>query len=232
MTRLAVLSDVHANSPALRAVIADVRDRHADAVAYLGDIVFRGPDPAGCIELMATLEPVAWIRGNTDEWYLADAPEREVGGYVSFGLQRLTRPQRVFLSDLPQHAVARLDETSVLCVHGSPRKQDENLFPDTPLAGPLEHVTEDIVVCGHTHLPFLSGAGDVVAFNVGSVGMPFDADPRACYGLLTTAGEGVDMEIVRVPYDIDETVRLAREAGLPNVEHYERAVREGIPAFG
>ncbi len=232
MTRLAVLSDVHANSPALRAVIEDVRARRADAVAYLGDIVFRGPDPGGCIEQLATLEPVVWIRGNTDEWYLPDAPEREVAGYVAFGLRRLTRPQRVFISQLPTRAVTRLDGTSVLCVHGSPRRPDENLFPDTPLEEPLAGVTEDVVACGHTHLPVVREAGGVVVFNVGSVGTPFDGDPRASYGMLTTSGEGVDVEIVRVAYDASETVRLAREAGMPHAGLYERAVREGIPAFG
>lgn len=232
MTRLAVLSDVHANSPALRAVVDDVRSREVDAVAYLGDIVFRGPDPGGCIELLATLEPVAWIRGNTDEWYLPDAPEHEVGGWVAFGRERLSRPQRVFLSDLPRRAVTRVGETSVLCVHGSPRRQDENLFPDTPLADPVAGVGEDIVVCGHTHLPFFGGTDGVVVFNVGSVGMPFDGDPRASYGLLTTAGEGVDIEIVRVAYDTAETVRLAREAKLPGIGHYERSVLDGIAAFG
>ncbi len=232
MTRLAVLSDVHANSPALAAVIDDLRTRRADSVAYLGDIVFRGPDPAGCIELMASLEPVAWILGNTDEWYLAEVPEREVGGYVAFGHARLARPQRAFLAGLPHTAVTRLDGTSVLCVHGSPRRQDENLLPDTLLDEPLAGVAEDIVVCGHTHLPFLGGAGGVAAFNVGSVGMPFDGDPRACYGMLTTSGEGVDVEVVRVAYDVGETVRLARKAELPHVERYEQAVREGVPAFG
>lgn len=232
MTRLAVLSDVHANSPALRAVAADLLARGVDAVAYLGDIVFRGPDPAGSIALMASLEPVAWIRGNTDEWYLPDAAEREVGGYVSFGRARLGRPDRTFLSDLPARAVARLDGTSLLCVHGSPRSQDENVRRDTPLDEIVAGMTEDIVVCGHTHLPFIGGAGAVVVVNVGSVGMPFDGDPRACYALFTTSGEGVDAELVRVPYDVEETVALARAAAMPNVELYEQAVREGVPSFG
>lgn len=232
MTLLAVLSDVHANTPALRAVAEDLRRRHVDAVAYLGDIVFRGPDPGGAIELLASLEPVAWIRGNTDEWYRAGATTRELGGYVAFGLEHLTRVQRVFLGELPVSAVTRVGETSVLCVHGSPRAQDENVRADSPLDEMLAGVTEDVVVCGHTHLPFLGGAGAVVLLNVGSVGMPFDGDPRASYGLFTSAEDGVDVEIVRVPYDTREAARLAHEAGLPNAERYERAVREGIPAFG
>jgi putative phosphoesterase len=232
MTRLAVLSDVHANSPALRAVVEDVRVRDVDGVVYLGDIVFRGPDPAGSIELMAGLEPVVWIRGNTDEWYVADAPDEETGGYVAFGRDLLHRPDRVFLGGLPRQAVTHLGETSVLCVHGSPRSQSENVFPDAPLDEIVAGVTEDVVVCGHTHLPFLGGAGTVVVFNVGSVGMPFDGDPRASYGLLTTAGEGVDLELVRVPYDTSLTIALAREAGLPHVDLYERSVRTGIAAFG
>lgn len=232
MTTLAVLSDVHANTPALRAVADDLRARAVDAVAYLGDIVFRGPDPGGCIELMASLEPVAWIRGNTDEWYVADAAAHELAGYVAFGLERLSRVQRVFLGDLPQRAVTRIGDTTVLCVHGSPRAQDENVRADGPLDEILAGVTEDVVVCGHTHLPFLGGAGAGIVVNVGSVGMPFDGDPRACYALFTSAEEGVDIEIVRVPYDTGETARLAREAGLPDAERYARAVREGAFAFG
>jgi putative phosphoesterase len=232
MTRLAVLSDIHANAPALRAVIADLRGRDVDAVAYLGDIVFRGPDPAGSIALLASLEPVVWIRGNTDEWYLEDAADTEAGGYVAFGRGLLHRPDRVFLGELPRQAVTRIGETSVLCVHGSPRSQSENVFPDAELDEVMVDVTEDVVVCGHTHLPFLGGAGAVVVCNVGSVGMPFDGDPRASYALLSTSGEGVDIEIVRVPYDTAETVALARAAGLPHADLYEQAVREGVPAFG
>jgi putative phosphoesterase len=231
MTTLAVLSDVHANTPALRAVIADLRAREADAVAYLGDIVFRGPDPGGCIELLATLEPVAWIRGNTDEWYLPEAHAGEASGYVGFGRKLLTMPQRRFLADLPRTAVARVDETSVLCVHGSPRAQDENLFPDTPLAGPVEGVAQDVVVCGHTHRPFVSQVGGTLVFNVGSVGMPMDGDARASYGLITSIGHDTETRSVRVAYDVDEAVRMARDAGLPHLDKYEATLRTGVPAF-
>jgi putative phosphoesterase len=232
MTRLAVLSDVHANSPALRAVADDVRSRSVDGVAYLGDIVFRGPDPSGSIELMAALEPVAWIRGNTDEWYLPAAPDVPgPGGYVSFGLPLLTRPQRVFLSDLPVTAVVALDEAMVLCTHGSPRDPSENVFADADLAAVVADVEEDVVVCGHTHLPFIAGAGDIVVCNVGSVGMPFDGDPRASYAVITDEGDGAGIEIVRVAYDVDETVWLAREAGLPLLDKYEATLRTGVAAF-
>lgn len=232
MTRLAVLSDVHANIPALTAVLDDVRTRDVDGIAYLGDIVFRGPDPSGCSELLAAMEPVAWIRGNTDEWYLETAsPGQDPGGYVSFGRPLLTHPQRVFLAALPRTAVVALDEATVLCVHGSPRDPAENLFPDTDLAPPLAQVEEDVVVCGHTHRPFKGEADGIQLFNVGSVGMPLDDDPRACYGIVTDEGEGFGLEIVRVHYDVDETVRLARAAGLPHLAEYEATIRSGVSKY-
>jgi putative phosphoesterase len=232
MTRLAVLSDVHANTPALRAAIEHLRGQDVDGVAYLGDIVFRGPDPGGSIELLATLEPVAWIRGNTDEWYLESAPDAEgPGGYVAFGRSLLTRPQSAFLGELPRTAVVTLDEATLRCVHGSPRDQSENLFPDTPLGPAVAAVEEDLVACGHTHLPFIRDADGISVFNVGSVGMPFDGDPRASYGIVDDEGDEVRLEIVRVAYDVDETVRLARSSGLPHPDLYEGTVRSGIAAF-
>jgi putative phosphoesterase len=232
MTRLAVLSDVHANTPALRVVIDDLRSRDVDGVVYLGDIVFRGPDPGGAIDLMASLEPVAWIRGNTDEWYLEGAEGAGAAQpYVDFALPRLTRPQRAFLADLPRTATVNLDGTTMLCVHGSPRDQAENIFPDTPLEPLLEGVDEDVVVCGHTHLPFLRRSGATVVFNVGSVGMPFDGDNKASYGLVTATSDSLELNVVHVRYSMDAVVEMAREAGLPNVDKYETTIRTGISSF-
>lgn len=232
MTRLAILSDVHANTPALRAVADDLRRRDADAVAFLGDIVFRGPDPSGSIDLLASLRPVAWIRGNTDEWYLPGADAGDAGGFVEFGQSLLSPADRELLAGMPKQAVVALGETSVLCVHGSPRAQAENVRPDTPLDEILEGVSDDVVACGHTHLPFVRREGRVTVVNDGSAGIPFDGDPRASYALLSTRGDGVDVEIVRVAYDAEETLALARAAGMPGIANYERALREGVPAFG
>ena len=233
MTRIAILSDVHANTPALLAVAADLATRDVDAVAYLGDIVFRGPDPGGSIELMASLAPVAWIAGNTDAWYTPAAPASvEVGGYVAFGRRLLTRPQREFLGELPERAVTRAGAVSILCVHGLPRSNNENVRSDSPLEGIVEGVEEDVVVCGHTHVAFAAEAGGVTVFNVGSVGMPFDGDPRACYGIVDGSGARARTETVRVAYDAERTLALGRQVGMPQMDLYERTLLQGIPAFG
>ncbi len=109
----------------------------------------------------------------------------------------------------------RLDDLKVLLVHGSPRKVNEYLFeerPDDYFERIMDSAYADVLVCGHTHLPYhkLLPSGRQV-INAGSVGKPKDQDSRACYVLLAATGRELTVEFVRVPYDI-ERIAQAIEA--------------------
>jgi diadenosine tetraphosphatase ApaH/serine/threonine PP2A family protein phosphatase len=117
----------------------------------------------------------------------------------------------------------------VLLVHGSPRKVNEYLFEDRP-DGSFERILDtaqaDVLVCGHTHLPYhrvLPSARHVI--NAGSVGKPKDGDARACFIVLTAHGRNLDVEFVRVAYDVEAAARAIEASDMPH--EFAAMLREG-----
>jgi putative phosphoesterase len=241
--RIALFSDVHANLPALEAVLADIDRRQPDAVYCLGDLVGYAPWPN---EVVAEIRRrrIPTIAGNYDEGvglasdncgcaYKTDA-DKDLGAQsIAFTNELVKAEERAYLRGLPRHL--RIDfggkegMIKLLLVHGSPRKINEYLFADRPedsLLRILEQADADVLFFGHTHKPFhrqlASGSGSDTryrhAVNIGSVGKPKDGDPRACYVLLTVDGESslADPESIGV-----EFVRVAYD-----VEQAARAVEE------
>ena len=212
---LAVLYDVHGNLPALEAVLEDASAAGARRFVLGGDYALFGPWPAETVGLLRTLD-AEWIRGNGERWIAnpAEAPGDPV-------VQNALRASRERLGQDTVAALAALPEShslgDALFVHGSPPSDVRSFFPSPAPdeAELLAGVSGDRLVFGHTHLQFRRrGAGGIELVNPGSVGMPFDGDPRAGYGLIGDDGE---MELRRVVYD-----RVAAAA----------AVRAHFPDFG
>jgi diadenosine tetraphosphatase ApaH/serine/threonine PP2A family protein phosphatase len=109
---------------------------------------------------------------------------------------------------------------SVVLVHGSPRRVNEYLYedrPDASLERLLDQAQADVLICGHTHLPYhriLPSGRQVI--NAGSVGKPKDHDPRACYLVLRVNGKTIEVEFVRVPYDVERTARAIEATEMPD----------------
>jgi predicted phosphodiesterase len=114
---------------------------------------------------------------------------------------------KAFLRELPMQIPVKIGELRVMLVHGSPRKVNEYLYedrPDSSFERLLDLVEADVLVCGHTHLPYrkvLPSERHVI--NAGSVGKPKDYDPRACYLVLRVNGRELDVEFIRVAYDVE-----------------------------
>ena len=204
--RIALFSDVHANLPALQAVLADMDRRRPDAIYCLGDLVGYNRWPDGVIDLVRK-RGIPTIAGNydhgigraSDECGCAYKTEEEKKmGAIS--IERTNRlvgeDQRRYLRTLPAHlrVVYQLnnDNLDLLLVHGSPRKINEYLFEDRDeksMVRILEGASADILCFGHTHKPYhrvfpYDREGRTAyrhAINIGSVGKPKDGDPRACY---------------------------------------------------
>jgi diadenosine tetraphosphatase ApaH/serine/threonine PP2A family protein phosphatase len=200
MAPLAVLYDIHGNLPALEAVLADAGSAGAERFLLGGDYALFGPFPDETLAALQGLDAVGRIRGNVDRWsaHPDDAPEDAL-------IQEAIVACREAVGD---HAVAELDSLPEQLVHEGTRYchaspiSDVRSFLPTPgedEAELLAGVTERRLVFGHTHLAFkrTSDAG-IELFNPGSVGMPFDGDPRAAYALL---GEDGSLEHRRVAYD-------------------------------
>jgi diadenosine tetraphosphatase ApaH/serine/threonine PP2A family protein phosphatase len=200
MATAALLYDIHGNLAALEGVLADARGAGAEQFVLGGDYALFGPQPIETVKALGELPDATWIRGNGERWTAnpSEAPDNEVvQGAIVACADALGAPLVGELAALAEAAVLG----GVRYCHGSP-VSDVRSFPPDPgdedeelLGG----VGERRVVFGHTHLPFRrTGPGGVELINPGSVGMPFDGDPRASYALLRDDGS---VEHRRVGYD-------------------------------
>ncbi|MCG0238766.1 MAG: metallophosphatase family protein [Firmicutes bacterium] len=233
--RLAVIADIHGNLAALEAVLADIRRQGADAVVCLGDVAFKGPQPAECVDRLRQLG-IPCVLGNTDRWLAGGLPEavaaRPGMAEMAEWCRQQLGPERLrWLEGLPFAHTVDLGGLTVRAVHGSPRSEDEFTFPwltEEELMPLLEGVAEAAVCVGHHHLPMVRRAMGKWLFGPGSVGMPGDGDTRAAYGLLvTTPGGGMEARLVRVPYDLEATLAVAAQRQMPGQAAYAEALRAG-----
>ena len=207
----ALLYDVHGNLPALQAVLADAAQAGATAYVLGGDYALFGGWPAETVARLKALDGATWIRGNGERWTNAptDAPDNPVvQGAIAATREALGEDAVRDLAALP--ASARHDRT--LICHGSPGSDVDSFAPDASErdAELLEDIDVARVAFGHTHLPFRRTAHGIELVNPGSVGMPFDGDPRAAYALVHDDGT---VELRRVSYDHTATVNRIRSLG-------------------
>ena len=225
--RLAILSDVHANLHALEAVWQDLEQQHSEAVYCLGDLVGYGAYPNEVVTFIRERQ-VPNIMGNYDEgvgFDLRDCgcvyrdPELARLGDLSllWSREHTSAENKQFLQGLPLQIRLSDKRAARLLVHGSPRKMNENLHEDRPRAT-FERVAAvaaaDVLLFGHTHLPYQKKVDKVLFVNTGSVGKPKDGDRRAGYVILEM-GRRPRVEFRRVEYDVAAAARAVRESGLP-----------------
>jgi putative phosphoesterase len=209
--RVAAISDIHGNLPALEAVLAEIELESVDGIVVVGDIV-SGPWPAEVFDLIANAGALV-VRGNADRLTL-DGGEGEIGAWSA---ERLgDRREAVAAWPLTvELAVEGLG--SVLACHATPTSDDPiytRVTPEEDLARLLAGVGADVVVCGHTHIQYdrtLSNGLRIV--NPGSVGMPYEGKRGAFWALL-----GPDVELRCTGYDVEAAVAAMRGRGAPNVE--------------
>jgi len=221
--KIAILSDIHGNFPALEAVAADVARWEPDVTVVNGDVVNRGPLPRRC---WAFVQDRGWpLVGGNHEAYVAlwDGPDRPWEGrdfnihLSSFWTYRRLNGSAAALADLPSTlSLHGPDGSEVRVTHGSMFGNRDGIYPETPAADVRQKIAPaPAVFCtAHTHRPFVRrldgvrrGSGSLVV-NSGSVGASFDGDPRACYLRLTWRAGGWRVELMRLRYD---RVRTARD---------------------
>jgi predicted phosphodiesterase len=252
--RVAVLSDVHGNLVALRAVLADLDAAGAEAIVVAGDMVNFGPSSSEVVDLLRA-RGAHLIRGNHEAEYVAQygtpaMPEAWGAGprysCLRWTMRALGGERRGFLAGLPDRLW--LDPATVVA-HGSPRRVREAVRADTPeerLAEMLPEPAIRLAVVGHTHRPLLRELParperpSCRFLNVGAVGDPLDGDSRASYALLERAPSATPgdwrVTLRRVPYDL-EAALAAYDGGLRQacpafVELLTRQLRTGRPYFG
>jgi predicted phosphodiesterase len=205
----ALVYDVHGNLPALEAVLADARAAGVEHWLLGGDYALFGGWPEECVALLRELPAAIWLRGNGERWtaHPGEAPENPVvPGAVAACRAALGEP---LVDELGSLAFDHVDGDTYAC-HASPVSDLRSFMPEPADDEPelLAGVTARRLIFGHTHLPFRRERGGIELVNPGSVGMPFDGDPRAAYALVHDDGA---LEHRRLAYDHGASAARVRE---------------------
>ena len=234
--KVAVISDIHGNLEALKSVLVNIEKKKCNKILCLGDIVMAGPEPSATIDKIKSLietKDFKIIQGNTDKMlsvfsfdtyneilktnvvmasaYLADS-------------EILTKEEKMFLEKLPSQMQIEINGIKIMMVHGSPRRNNENIYPDMPIKEVEEMIkgtTADVIFCGHTHVPcgYQTNTNQTV-INVGSVGRPFSQDPKSCYVLMDINEKENSYTITHqfVSYNVEKSAQKIRERGFEGAE--------------
>ncbi len=235
--RYALISDIHANLPALKAVLADIDARNdVDAIYHLGDLTGYAPWPNEVVDLLR-VRAIPGVSGNYDSTVAtnykhcgcrADTPREEELSHLSYEWTRahVTAETRTYLASLPFRLDIRplgghLSGPTITLVHGNQTLNTVYVTEDRPdsflekMARAVGARAGDVICFGHTHKPWERDFGGIRFVNTGSVGRPKDGNWRAGYVLLAMDGSGAQVEFVRVEYDVEEAARGIRESELP-----------------
>jgi putative phosphoesterase len=224
--KIAVISDIHGNLEALEAVMQDIEKEKCDKIFALGDYAMAGPEPWKIIDFFMQKESdenYKIIQGNTD-LMIADynaemyATLLEKAPVMAEALKddffQINILQRDFLKKLPVQLEVEEEGVKFLLVHGSPRRNNEDILSDTPMREVermLQGVDANVVLCGHTHIPcgFQTSTKQTVV-NVGSVGRPFTPEPKSCYLVITVSDGKCVFKHKFVEYNINRAVMKLR----------------------
>lgn len=222
MTRVAVLADIHGNVPALEAVVADIASQDIDEVLVGGDLVGRGPEGSHVIRRIREFD---WpsVRGNHEDYLLTfrrgevpadwlEADEWSASRWMAAELEDADIP---YMQSLPFSTRSSLLPQLHL-VHASPRANNDGIGPWTSVRSIRDHldsIDESVLVCAHTHRPLHQHFSSGHVVNVGSVGLPFNADPRAQYAIFQMEGRETQVEFRQVEYDLGAIQRIYETSG-------------------
>lgn len=223
--RVAAVYDIHANLPALEAVLHDIRREKVDSVIVGGDVL-PGPIPRETLTFLAALDlPVQYIYGNGEVAVLEEMAGRipvavpePFRPIIEWTAKQLDPQHRQSLAAWPKTLRIEIDEIGdVIFCHATPRDENEIFTRSTPedqLRPIFANLNVSLVVCGHTHTQFDRMIGGTRVVNAGSVGMPF-GDPGADWILL---GPGVELR--HTPYDLARAAERVRATNYPQAEDF------------
>lgn len=234
MERIAIISDLHGNLPAMKAVIKDIENRGIKRIFCLGDFAGKGPNPAEVVD-MARENCELSVKGNWD-FYLTEQNSE----MLEWTQERLGHERLKFLKELPLYLEFYLSGKLVRLCHASPN----NLFHRTYINTEKEerdklfHPTStlekfaDIVGYGDIHGAHIDNFDHRTVFNTGSVGNPLEL-PMASYAILegkynSREEDNFGISIIRVKYDIDSAIADAEMTDMPEKEEYIKELRTAV----
>lgn len=219
--KVAVLSDIHGNFQALESVVEDLKSNNCEKVLCLGDLAMAGPQPRMVIDYVRSQDNWEVIQGNTDKLISDFSPKifedvkkgfPVMANALADDVLFIEDDKKEYLRNLPPQKEIVIDGVKVLLVHGSPRRNNEDILPNMPLKDiedMLINTNADLIFCGHTHVPagYQTNSKQSVV-NVGSVGRPMTSDPKSCYVIANFQDGGFSIEHRFVDYDRETAAKI------------------------
>lgn len=232
--KIAVISDIHGNIQALESVLDNIAKEKCEKIFCLGDLAMAGPQPHETIERVKELintYDFTLIQGNTDAMiancdnqmlHLLRENNPIMANALESDVMTVDEYQKDFLRNLPVNKEIEINGIKLLLVHGSPRKNNENIFPDIKIEEVEEMIKStnaNLIFCGHTHIPcgYQTNTKQTVV-NVGSVGRPFSSEPKSCYAILETNEDGFEVKHNFVAYDFQKASELLEQRGFEGAD--------------
>ncbi|WP_026700901.1 metallophosphoesterase family protein [Salibacterium aidingense] len=236
---IALLSDIHGNARALKAVLNELKNTSIDQIYILGDLCYRGPEPKNALETVRST-PAKVLKGNADEWVVRGIKQGEVPDSAlalmnqeqEWTVERLSTDDIHYLEQLPASFLDTFEESVTMhAIHATPESLFEVVSSDATEEELQQKLgiekTADIVVYGHIHTPYIKSAGGKTFINTGSVGLPFDGDPRPSYVLLHIENGAFHAGIHRVDYDLDRVMDQYDANDYPNSQQMKQVIKTG-----
>jgi len=240
--KIAILSDIHGNTIALDAVLADTQAHKVDAYWILGDLVLDGPDPVGALQRLSALPNSRFIRGNTDRYVTnGDRPPPhpheigqdrarldlfgEITGTIAWTQGAITVTGWFeWLASLPLERHENLpDGSRCLLVHASPGKDESAGVRQDTSEDDIQRLFQgceaDLICVGHTHQPVYRKIGRWQILNPGCVSLAPPAFPQASYALLKASPRGYQVAHRTVPYDQEKVISQVQAIHHPGAKY-------------
>ena len=236
MTKILLLGDIHGNYPALKAIIRYIQPERFDWIVNTGDFTVYSTFPNETIEWFRERKNAICIRGNTDRKVLRilkgkklKKPGKNEKRVMYFWTSENLHPENItYLRSLRKQTDIKVGGLRIGIFHGTLEDPDEELFPTAPESR-FQQLARDSVyqvqIMGHSHVPYYRMVDGVHFINPGSVGRPFDGDPRTSFAILKVAYGKIAVEHFRIPYAVEEVVKSLKEHKLPNL--YAKMYRVG-----
>jgi predicted phosphodiesterase len=234
MDRIAIISDIHGNIPALEAVLSDIKDKGINRIFCLGDLAGKGPKSVEAVDMIRDVCELV-IQGNWD--YMLCNRKHEL---LTWHQEQLGADRLKYLGSLPMYYEFYMSGRLIRLCHASPADLFFRTFINTPeedrlklfASTPTLAKESDVVGYGDIHGGYVDCSIGKILFNTGSVGNPLDIT-QASYAVIE-GREGSEtlssfsISIIRIPYDIDKAIDEALASSMPEKEAYIKELRTAI----
>ena len=234
--KILVLGDIHANYPALEAILNHVPAHRFDRVVNTGDFTVYSTFPNETINWFRQVDNCVCVLGNTDRRILRivrgktlKKPKKAEKRVMYFWTSENLTPENIgYLSKLPNENELTVDNIRIGVFHGTCARKNEELAPngsDNRFRQLARRSPYRIHIMGHSHIPYYKTVKGVHFINPGSVGRMFDGDPRASFAVLDVNSKKIAVKHFRIPYEVEDVVDGLRKQNLPRI--YAKMFRLG-----